>query len=48
MMRLYGNVPGYDVDVEYEVLRQNVAGFEALHAVQKSATMKELFTGING
>ena len=48
MIRLYGNVPGYNVDIEYEVLRQNVAAFEKLREVQKSATIKELFTGVNG
>lgn len=48
MRRLYGNVPGYDESVEFQVLRENVAHFEALHSLQKSSTIKEIFSGING
>jgi len=48
MVRLYGNVPGWNVDEEYEVVRKNVQHAEALQELQNSSTMKELFTGTNG
>ena len=48
MKRLYGNVPEWNVDEEYHVLRENVEHFEALHQVQKAAGLLEIFKGSNG
>lgn len=48
MLRLYGTVDNYDVNHEFEVLRQNVAAYEALHRVQKKASFLEIFKGVNG
>jgi hypothetical protein len=48
MQRLYGNVPGWSVDQEYEVIRENVAHFESLRSEQKSVRFTEIFRGING
>jgi hypothetical protein len=45
MTRLYGNVQGWDAEEEYQVLQGNLAHSEAL---QKSATILEIFKGING
>jgi hypothetical protein len=48
MARLYGNVKGWDAEEEYQVLQRNLAHSEALQSVQKSATVLEIFKGING
>lgn len=48
MLRLSGNVPGYDIEREYAVLSQNVANDEAQQAIAKRSTYVELFRGING
>lgn len=48
MVRLYGNIKDWDLEHEYEVVRQNVAHTEALRAEQGTAPWTEIFRGSNG
>lgn len=48
MKKLYGGVPGYDIDYEYAVMQQNVKHSEALKEIQQDATLKQIFVGTNG
>lgn len=48
MRKLYGGVEGFDIDYEYAVIQQNVSHSEALQALQKDSTLKQIFVGTNG
>ncbi|RSH81844.1 uncharacterized protein EHS24_008039 [Apiotrichum porosum] len=47
LRRLYGNIPGYDVDREYAVMEKEIAHSKAIHAEGKLPRFAEIFKGVN-
>lgn len=47
LRRLYGNIPGYDVDREYAVMEKEIAHSKAIHAEGKRPRFAEIFKGVN-
>ena len=47
MQTIYGGAPGYDVDLEYSVMRIEIEHEEALRQSQKVSTYREVLTGAN-
>ncbi|WVW84371.1 hypothetical protein I302_106405 [Kwoniella bestiolae CBS 10118] len=47
MLRLYGNIPDYDVEYEYRVVQHGIESERELSAASKSASYTEIFRGLN-
>lgn len=48
LLKMNGNVPGYDVEAEYAVIAGELAVKADLSAKSAAASWKELFVGVNG
>jgi len=46
--RLYGKIPGYDVEEEYEILAATIQAEEAWASANKEIEWQAIFRGVNG
>jgi hypothetical protein len=46
--RLYGKIPGYDVEEEYEILAATIKAEEAWASANKGIEWQAIFRGVNG
>lgn len=48
LQRLYGQIPDYDVEEEYEILAATVKAEEAWASANKEIAWQAIFRGVNG
>jgi len=46
--RLYGKIPGYDAEEEYEILAATIKAEEAWAKANKEIAWQAIFRGVNG
>jgi hypothetical protein len=46
--RLYGKIPGYDAEEEYEILAATIKAEEAWASANKEIAWQAIFRGVNG
>ncbi|KAL6890046.1 general substrate transporter [Trichoderma evansii] len=47
MTKLYGNVPGYDVEYEYRVIQHGIAAEREFNQASENSSFLEIFKGLN-